>query len=64
MNTEATYDWNAHQWSVPVHFLISQMLKVGKQPITLQLGPRVYAEGPQGGPDWGFRFALTFLLPK
>ena len=64
VNTEATYDWNAHQWSVPVNFQISQMLKVGTQPITIAFGPRVYAEGPKGGPDWGFRFGITFMFPK
>ena len=64
VNTESTYDWNAGQWSVPMNFMINQMLKVGKQPITLQLGYRYYAEGPKGGPDWGLRFAVTFLFPK
>ena len=64
VNTEATYDWDGQQWSVPVNFMISQMLKVGKQPISLQLGYRYYAEGPSGGPEWGLRFALTFLFPK
>ncbi|HEY5913276.1 MAG TPA: transporter [Verrucomicrobiae bacterium] len=64
VNTESTYDWNAHQWSVPVNLSVSQMLKIGKQPITIGLGPRVYAEGAKGGPDWGFRFAFTFMFPK
>ena len=64
VNTESTYDWNASQWSVPINFMITQMLKVGKQPISVQLGYRYYAEGPSGGPDWGLRFALTFLFPK
>jgi hypothetical protein len=64
VNTESTYDWQGRQWSVPLNFMINQMLKVGKQPISLQLGYRYYAEGPSGGPDWGLRFAVTFLFPK
>lgn len=64
VNTESTYDWQGEQWTVPVNFMINQMVKVGKQPISLQLGYRYYAEGPSGGPDWGLRFTVTFLFPK
>ena len=64
VNTESTYDWQAHQWSVPLNFMVNQMLMVGQQPIQLQLGYRYYAEGPSGGPEWGLRFAVIFLLPK
>jgi hypothetical protein len=63
VNSESTYDWEEHQWSVPLNFMLNQMLKVGKQPIQLQLGYRYYAEGPSGGPDWGLRFTL-FLFFK
>jgi hypothetical protein len=28
------------------------------------VGPRVYADKPDGGPDWGLRFAVTLLFPK
>ena len=64
VNTESTYDWQARQWSVPLNFSITQLLKVRNQPISLQLGYRYYAEGPRGGPDWGLRFAVTLLFPK
>jgi len=64
VNTESTYDWQQRQWSVPLNFFVTQLLKVGKQPLSLQLGYRYYADGPQGGPDWGLRFSVTFLFPK
>jgi hypothetical protein len=64
VNTESTYNWQAGQASVPLNFMLTQLLKVGKQPISLQLGYRYYAQGQDGGPDWGLRFALTFLFPK
>jgi len=64
MNTESTYDWKAHQWTVPVNFMLQQMVKIGGQPVSLQLGYRYYAEKPVYGPDWGVRFQLTFLFPK
>jgi len=64
INTESTYDWTESQWTVPVNLLASQILKIGKLPISIQAGPRIYAEGPSGGPDWGFRVTLTLLFPK
>jgi len=64
LNTESTYDWEGGQWTVPLNFMLTQMLKIGKQPISVQLGYRYYAEGPSGGPSWGLRFAVTLLFPK
>ena len=64
LNTESTYDWENSQWTVPINVSISQLLKIGKQPFQLQLGWRYYAEKPDGGPDWGLRFTVTFLFPK
>ena len=64
MNTETTYDWENEQGTVPLNWFVSQLLKVGPQPIALQFGVRYYAEKPEGGPDWGLRFAVTLLLPK
>ena len=64
LNTESTYDWQGHQWTVPVNVMVQQLMKIGKQPVAFQLGYRYYAEKPDGGPDWGLRFAVTFLFPK
>ncbi len=64
MNTECSYDWEHEQWIVPINASVQQLLKVGKQPIALQVGGRYYAEGPSGGPEWGLRFQLTLLFPK
>lgn len=63
-NTESTYDWNAHQWTVPLNLSVSQVVKFGGQPVSLQLGGRYYVESPDGGPEWGLRFAFTLLFPK
>ena len=64
LNTESTYDWSHSQWTVPVNASVSQLIKVGKLPVQLSLGVKYYAERPIGGPDWGLRFAVTFLFPK
>jgi len=64
INSESTYNWEAKDWTVPLNFQIAQLLKVGGKPVQFQLGYRYYAEKPSGGPDWGLRFAVTFLFPK
>jgi hypothetical protein len=63
LNTESTYDWHNEQWTVPINFLVSQLIRVGKLPVQLGLGAKVYAEGPSGAPEWGIRFVVTPLFP-
>jgi hypothetical protein len=64
LNLESTYDWQGNQWTVPVNFLVSQLFKIGDQPIQAFIGARYYAEKPDNGPEWGLRLGLTFLFPK
>jgi len=40
-------------WTVPVNLTVSQLVKVGRQPVVFTLGGRYYADKPEGGPDWG-----------
>jgi hypothetical protein len=67
IDTESTANWNASsadgKWTVPVIFQISQILKIGKQPISIQIGGKYYADSPRYGPNWGVRFNLTLLYP-
>src|SRR6059036_847467 len=67
LNTESTANWNNTpgdaKWTVPLIFQISQILKIGKQPISIGVGGRYYADSPRYGPDWGVRFIVTLLYP-
>ena len=64
LNTESTYDWTAKQWSVPVNFAVSKLLKIGDQPVSLGAGARYWADSPDSGPEgWGGRTSRTFLFP-
>lgn len=63
-NTEAIYDWEIDEWTVPVQLQASQLIVAGRQPLSLQLGGRYYAAAPQGAPEWGIRFTVTLLFPK
>lgn len=64
INLEASYDWKGDNWVVPVNLTISQLTKMGKQPVSIGGGVRYYLEKPDGGPDWGIRLIFTFLFPK
>jgi len=67
IDTESTANWNASsadgKWTVPVIFQISQILKIGKQPISIQIGGKYYADSPRYGPGWGARLNFTLLYP-
>lgn len=64
INAESTYDWEREQWTVPLNFVVSQLFKVGSQPVQAFVGGRYYVESPDGGPEWGVRAGFTLLFPK
>jgi len=66
VNSESLYDWESDAWSVPVNLIVSQLVKLGGQPLSLALGARYWVESPDGvGPEgWGYRFTMNFLFPK
>jgi hypothetical protein len=66
INTESVYDWKSEQWSVPINATVTQLMKIGQQPLTLQAGARYWADSPDslGPKGWGFRLQLTFLFPR
>ncbi|MCB1091399.1 MAG: hypothetical protein KDL87_07705, partial [Verrucomicrobiae bacterium] len=64
LNSETTYDWDHDQWLVPFNAIVSQLFTIGSQPVQASLGARYYVEGPDGGPEWGVRAAITLLFPK
>ncbi|HXG80236.1 MAG TPA: hypothetical protein VNJ05_00380 [Sphingomicrobium sp.] len=64
LNTEGTYDWKSDKWIVPINANVSQLVRVGKQPMSFGMGGRYYVSSPTGGPHWGLRFTTTLLFPK
>jgi len=66
VNTESNYNWKTNDWSVPLNFTVTQLLKVGDQRLTVQGGVRYWASTPDRvGPEkLGFRLAVTFLFPN
>jgi hypothetical protein len=66
VNTESTYNWETEKWSVPIHLIVKQMVKVGEQRLQLEAGARYWADSPDatGPKGWGARATVTFLFPK
>lgn len=65
LNTESTYDWTGNEWSVPVHFSVSKVVRFGKQPISFGGALRCWATSPTGGPEsCGLRIIVTGIFPK
>ncbi len=64
INAETSYDWKGDNWVVPINLTVTQLTKLGEQPISVGGGVRYYVEKPEGGPDWGIRLIFTLLFPK
>ena len=66
LNTESSFDWRTTSWNIPINLMVSQMIKVGGQPLQLQVGARYWANSPQEEQTntWGFRTSIIFLFPK
>jgi len=63
LNAEASYDWTARQWTVPLNLGVSKVFKIGEQAMSFQIGGKYFAVRPDGGPEWGIRTTLTLMFP-
>lgn len=62
-----TANWNApgrNQFTVPVGAGVGKIFKIGKQPMNAKIQAFGFPVRPEGGPEWGLQFQLTFLFPK
>lgn len=64
VNLESTYNWDTHDWNVPLNIGYSKVTRWGSQLVSLQGGVRAYLTTPGEGPDWGVRFTATLLYPR
>lgn len=64
-NAEASYDWDANEGSLPLNLVVSKVVKLGPNLVSVGGGLRYWVDGPENGPDgWGARAVMTFLFPK
>ncbi len=65
LNTESTYDWESEQWSVPVNFNVSKLMRFGTQLVSLGGGVRYWVNSPDSGAEgFGLRVTMTLLFPR
>jgi len=66
VNSETTANWEADsdQWTVPINLSVSKLSSFGPFPASYQVGVGVYVAGPESGPEWQLRGAITVLLPR
>ncbi|MCT2541156.1 transporter [Sedimentimonas flavescens] len=65
LQTEATYDWESEQWSIPINASASKLVMIGGKPVNLMGGIGYWADSPTGGPeDWRLRLQAQFVFPK
>jgi hypothetical protein len=67
VNSEATANWEApdgEEWTVPINFQLTKIVKIGKKPLSVGGGFGIFVESPEGGPDWKLRTLVVLLFPK
>jgi len=65
LQTEATYDWEGEQWSVPVTAVATKVTTIGSQLFSAGVGLRYWADAPDGVAEGlGVRFVFTLLFPR
>jgi hypothetical protein len=64
-NMEITFNWQANTTIAFLNPLITGVTKLGKQAVSLAVGPRIPLGGPaESTPDFGIRGVMTFVFPK
>jgi hypothetical protein len=51
------------QWTVPLGLGISQILKVGAQPVSFSIGAYYDVVRTAVAPEWNYRFQFSLLFP-
>lgn len=64
LNTEAGYDWELRQWTVPIDLGISHVFKIAGAPVSLGATGKIYVVSPDQQPGWGLRLTATLIIPK
>lgn len=59
---EATYDWTAQQWALPLAMGVGQLVKFGPEPVNLVAQARYWLDGPRSAPEWGLRVAAVLVF--
>ena len=65
LSAEITFNWEAATTTAALIPTISGITHLGKQTVSMAVGPRIPLGGPEGSkPDFGLRASLTLIFPK
>jgi hypothetical protein len=65
VNAEWTQNWEANTSVVWINPIVTGVTSLGKQKVSLGVGPRINAIAPERlRGDWGWRAVVTFIFPK
>jgi hypothetical protein len=64
VDLDSAYDWSDSQWFVPLNATISQVVMIGRQPVSFSVGARYTAEGPSSAGEWGLSASVSLLFPS
>lgn len=67
LQAEASGNWAApggERWTVPVHFIVSKVTRLGRRPVSFAVGPGFFVARPEGAPQWRLRVTVTLLFPR
>lgn len=64
-NMEMTQNWEANTTTIWLTPTVSGLTSIGKQKVSLLIGPRFNLAAPDGSKaDWGWRAVVIFIFPK
>ncbi len=65
VNSEVTQNWEGNTTSAFINPTVSGVTKLGKQIVSLVVGPRIQVAAPEGTKaDFGVRTVIVFVFPK
>jgi hypothetical protein len=64
LDTASLYDWTQGEWTVPLELSVEQLVKIGKQPVSLGVTARYGLQHPASSPSWGLVATVTLLFPR
>lgn len=59
------YDWETHEWTIPLNLAASKTVMFGKTPVKLEVELNYYVKQPDAfGPQWMIGFNITPVVPN
>lgn len=65
LTSESTYDWESRDTAIPFNVMVTKLIQIGNQRVSIGSGVRYWAKSSDNGAEGlGFRAIVTLLFPK